>query len=438
MIKRADLKLEADPEKVVLRFFNISEKRSQKVLGRILSLQDKEVWSVLNNAYTEFKYRHRFFEDTLLANYSKIEKYIPNPAQLTNDQKMLIGSYFSMEYSIEAAALFNPSIVPHPDQSNTAPGNLRFVLSLRAVGEGHISSIEFREGNVDINGEISLDDQAKYSSLPNKTVFSTEEIIDKRELRKHLSSDEIDGVLAANYLCEFSPKIPLSEKVLFPYSKIETMGMEDVRFVKFSDMDKEVYYGTYTAFNGRSIRPQLIETEDFNRFQISTMHGNAVHDKGFALFPRKINGKYVFTSRQDGENLYLMYSDNLYYWNDKSIIRTPKQPWEYIQIGNCGSPIEIEQGWLLITHAVGPFRKYVISAILLDLEDPSKIIGILNEPLIEPNNVEREGYVPNVVYSCGSLVHNNNLIIPYAMSDSRCGFAKVELDELMNKITEVE
>ena len=438
MITRSNLKLKADPNKVILRFFNLSEKRTKNVIERVLSLEEKEIGNILNNAYAEFKHRHRFFEETLLAHYKKVAKYISNAEELTSDRKMLIGSYFSMEYSIEAAALFNPSIVSHPDQSNIDSGKLRFILSLRAVGEGHISSIEFREGILDKNGNVTLVEQGDYSTLPTKINNSTEEIIDKRKLRKYISSKEVSNVLTTNYSCEFSSDVPLNERVLFPYSNNENMGMEDVRLVKFSNNDKDIYYGTYTAYNGISINPQFIETNDFKKYQISTMHGNAVFDKGFALFPRKINGQYVMTSRQDGENLFLMYSDNLYYWDNKSIIRTPKHHWEYMQIGNCGSPIETEKGWLLITHAVGPFRKYVISALLLDLDNPTKIIATLNEPLIAPNDVEREGYVPNVVYSCGSLIHNNNLIIPYAMSDSTCGFAKIEVNELMNKLTEVE
>lgn len=435
MIKRADIKLKADPKKIILRFFNLSEKRTKNVINRVLSLDHNETEVILTNAYKEFQDRHRFFKESLLAHYQNVEKYIPDSDKLTSDQKMLIGSYFSMEYSIEAAALFNPSIVPHPDQNNVTSDNLRFILSLRAVGEGHISSVEFLEGSVDKNGDVILDERSKYSTLPNKIVYSNEEIIDKRELRKKISNEEINKISETNYSCEFSNNVPLNEMVLFPYSKNESMGMEDVRLVKFSNLDQEMYYGTYTAYNGRSISPQLIETSDFKKYQISTMHGNSVHDKGFALFPRKINDQYVFTSRQDGENLYLMYSDNLYYWNEKKIIRIPELPWEYMQIGNCGSPIETKKGWLLLTHAVGPFRKYVISVLLLDLENPSKIIGVLNEPLIKPNSIEREGYVPNVVYSCGSLIHNNNLIIPYAMSDSTCGFAKVEINELMNRIT---
>ncbi|MCB0742455.1 MAG: glycosidase [Ignavibacteriae bacterium] len=438
MITRSELKLNADPKKVILRFFNLSEKRAKNVIDKVLTLQMNEVGNLLNAAYKEFQHRHRFFEETLNANYKKVEKYIPNPALLTIDQKMLLGSYFSMEYSIEAAALFNPSIVPHPDQSNMNSDNLRFVLSLRATGEGHISSIEFREGYITKNGEVSLYEKSSFSTLPSKTTFSSKDLISKRELGKYFSTDDASNFINTNYSCQFSPNIPISERVLFPYSKNESMGMEDVRFVKYSDLDREIYYGTYTAYNGKEIKTQLVETEDFINFQISTMHGNAVSDKGFALFPRKINGKNVFTSRQDGENLYLMNSDNLYYWQDKEIIRTPQHSWEFIQMGNCGSPIETEQGWLLITHAVGPFRKYVISALLLDLENPAKVIGTLNKPLIEPDSAEREGYVPNVVYSCGSLIHKNNLIIPYAMSDSSCGFAKIEVSQLINKIMKAE
>ncbi|KAB2842731.1 MAG: glycosidase, partial [Melioribacteraceae bacterium] len=239
----------------------------------------------------------------------------------------------------------------------------------------------------------------------------------------------------SNYKCTFDDFSSLSERVLFPNSPSESMGLEDARFVKFIDNGKSKYYGTYTAYNGKTFRTQIIETYDFKKFEIGTLHGSMVQDKGMALFPRKINEKYFITSRQDGENLFLMQSDNLYYWNKSDLLLEPDKSWAFVQLGNCGSPIETEKGWLLITHAVGPFRKYVISTLLLDIDNPSKIIGSLNKPLIEPNEIEREGYVPNVVYSCGSLIHNKTLIIPYAMSDSSCGFAKIKVDELLSNLS---
>ena len=228
--------------------------------------------------------------------------------------------------------------------------------------------------------------------------------------------------------------ISLSERVLFPISKSECAGMEDARFVKFVDKNGFKYYGTYTAYNGRLFRTQLIETTDFCRFEIGNLYGNSIQDKGMALFPRKIKNKYLMTSRQDGENMFIMSSSDIYHWTGAKVMKMPELPWEYIQIGNCGSPVETEKGWLLITHAVGPMRKYVISAMLLDLDDPSKVIGSLKEPLIQPNEIEREGYVPNVVYSCGSVAHKENLIIPYAFSDSACGYARVKISDLLKKL----
>ena len=377
-----------------------------------------EVQENLNKIYFEFSHRHKNFEDQILKNYRRVEKFIEKKDELNKDIKFLIGAYFSNEYSLEAAALFNPSIVPHPDQSGTKNDSVRFVLSLRATGEGHISSIEFTEGEVDSEGDIELKTRSGLSS-PSDTFFE-----DGNSPSKTLQNTD--------YYCRFPDTSLIDERVLFPFSKNEKMGMEDARFVKFEDGN---YYATYTAYNGREINSKILITKDFINFEVRKLSGNGVRDKGMALFPRKIDGKYFMTSRQDGENLFLMKSENLFQWDDPVKIVLPRKPWEFVQLGNCGSPIETEHGWLLIIHAVGALRKYVISALLLDRDDPSKVIGFLNEPLIEPDESEREGYVPNVVYSCGSLIHRNYLIIPYAMSDSSCGFAKVKIDELIQQLT---
>jgi predicted GH43/DUF377 family glycosyl hydrolase len=253
----------------------------------------------------------------------------------------------------------------------------------------------------------------------------------------NLFIEKILNYAEANYEISFNESTLVSERVIFPYSKNETVGMEDARFVKFTEDDGSItYYATYTAYNGRTFGTQLIETKDFLTFNIRTMHGSAVQDKGMALFPRKVNGKYVISSRQGGENLQIMYSDDLYHWKEYQQHRIPMEPWEFIQLGNCGSPVETKEGWLLITHAVGPFRKYSMGALLLDLDDPARIIGRLKNPLLEPLDNEREGYVPNVVYSCGSLVHNDELIVPYAMSDSCSGFAKISLPGLLAELNE--
>jgi predicted GH43/DUF377 family glycosyl hydrolase len=310
---------------------------------------------------------------------------------------------------------------------------MRFIMSLRATGEGHISSIEFREGIIKNDLSISLSETSRYCSIPKDVKYYKKNVLNKKLKLTNQSEDSINDILDSNYSCRFEDEVPINERVLFPVSKSECVGMEDARFVKFVEENNSTYYGTYTAYNGKSFRTQLLQSNDFLNFNISTLQGEAIKDKGMAIFPRKINNKYVITSRQDGENLFIMSSKNIYYWEKAEKLKTPELPWEYIQIGNCGSPIETDQGWILITHAVGPMRRYVISAILLDLENPEKIIGTLSEPLIEPNKKEREGYVPNVVYSCGSMIHNNHIVIPYAYSDSASGFARVNISKLLTK-----
>jgi predicted GH43/DUF377 family glycosyl hydrolase len=382
----------------------------------------------------------------------------------------LIGAYFSKEYSIEAASLFNPSMVIHPDQTGLNKTELRFILSVRATGEGHLSSISFREGIIK-NDEVTLIPATPLCELPKRikhkyleknyinevlitgwenlvgiaselpdlvTVENAKGILRKNPDRKVYKKlfGMIRDAAEANYDIEFAKSTNLSERIIFPFSKSELMGMEDARFVKFENDDGSfLYYGTYTAFNGKTFRVQLLETSNFRDFKVRTLHGRNNLDKGIAIFPRKINGRYAVVSRLDGENLYFMNSENLYKWDDApTLLYEPRNSFEFIQTGNCGSPIETKDGWLLITHSVGPFRRYVISALLLDPDDPSKIVASLDTPLLFPREDEREGYVPNVVYSCGSILHNDYLIIPYAMSDSCCGFAKIKLDELLNRM----
>lgn len=412
MLKRLENKLNPNPRRVILRFFLLPEERIKKILSRIFNLEEDEIQKLLVQVFNEFSSRHKNFEKKILNNYKKIEGFIENRVGLSRDRKLLIGSYFSNEYSVESAALFNPSIVPHPDQEGVQKDSLRFILSLRATGEGHISSIEFREGIIDPEGNIDLIHKSDFTETAEKIEFKNSE--------------------SSNYSVQFSDTSILEERILFPVSESEKMGMEDARFVKFTGNDQYVYYATYTAYDGRAIRSQLISTKDFKLFEVNSLQGTGIKDKGMALFPRKIKNKYIMTSRQDGENLYLMKSDDILKWNDPVKIKVPELPWEFIQLGNCGSPIETSEGWILLTHSVGPIRKYVISALLLDLENPEKVLGYLEKPLIEADKNEREGYVPNVVYSCGSLIHLNNLIIPYAMSDSACGFTKIKVEDLLN------
>lgn len=425
-----------------------------------------------------FADRHQKLHDFLVRRFEEVREHVLTDRPLSESQRLLIGAYFTLEYSLEAAALFNPSIVPHPEQSGLPEGALRFVLSLRATGEGHISSIVFRTGVIDREGRIAINPPTRFVTAaevhPNpsfeKLLFErkllelglltplAQRIMDQLDghftceqltvfavqaLRRDRLADgdgkrTIDGMLAvarANYEINFEPSDLYSERVIFPVSPAELRGIEDARFVRFCDEgSRATYYATYTAFDGQVTLPQLLETEDFVRFKISTLNGPEVQNKGMALFPRRIGGYFAMLSRQDGENVYLMYSDNLHFWYEKHILLRPTYPWEFVQIGNCGSPVETEAGWLVLTHGVGPMRRYVISAVLLDLDDPSRVIGRLHEPLLEPTPEEREGYVPNVVYSCGALVHAGCLVLPYAMSDQSTSFATLPLAELLSEL----
>jgi predicted GH43/DUF377 family glycosyl hydrolase len=328
-------------------------------------------------------------------------------------QRQLIGAYFLNEYSFEASALFNPSIVPHPDQSDAPKGGLRFILSLRAVGEGHVSSLTFRAGTIAADGSLSVDPTARLASSPRISL-------------------RVSGPDGDHIELTFNPGEELSERVIFPVTESQSNGIEDARFVDFRDGDQKLYYATYTAYSGRAIRSELIETTDFLSFRMSPLKGAASRNKGMALFPRRIDGKYAMIARQDNENLYLIYSDDLYTWDGGQAILKPEFPWEFVQIGNCGSPIELDEGWLLLTHGVGPVRKYSIGAALLDKNDPSKVLARSREPLLRPRPSEREGYVPNVVYTCGAMRHNDQIILPYAVSDTFSNFATINISTLLN------
>jgi predicted GH43/DUF377 family glycosyl hydrolase len=420
-LKRLSIKLTADPKRVLLLPFRPgSDQRIVNIINRILAFDDTEFEHVLEEINKKFQHRHLNFESRLLDNYSLVEKYVPR--RITDEKKIIIGAYFSKEYSIESAALFNPSIVPHPDQMDLENGEIRFVMSLRATGEGHISSIEFLTGIISKNADLSLDEISKYAVSPSR-----------RNLNPALNHPVEFDKLGSNYDIEFSGTEKLAERVIFPFAKTECNGIEDVRFVLFiDDNGASAYYGTFTAYDGHRILSCMIETLDFKKFKIRTLSGNGIKDKGMALFPEKINGNYWMISRQDGENIMIMSSGNIYEWNNPVTLREPHYAWESVQMGNCGSPIRTAEGWLLLTHAVGPLRTYIISAILLDLNNPAKIIGHLKEPLIYPDEDEREGYVPNVVYSCGSMIHAGNMVIPYAMSDSATSFATIPVSDLLN------
>ena len=413
---KSPVKLFASIKAVIALFLSLSEERNKYIVERVKRLNKEEVEEFLKKVTRDFGKRHRNLEKIFTDHFSTInEQFREGFSNFSSQKKLLLGAYFTKEYSIQAAALFNPSIVSHTDQTNLKDGELRFIMSLRATGEGHISSVCFQTGIIDKVGNILLDEPPQYYTRLKKK----EDAIFENE---------------ANYNLEDSSNLPLNEKVIFPYSKAESMGIEDVRFVEFKDGSDIRYYGTYTAYNGKNINTQMIETKDFNIFKIRVLNGDAVSDKGMALFPEKINGRYVMISRQGAEKLSIMFSDDIYQWDKYELLMEPKYPWEIVQIGNCGSPVKTEKGWLLLTHGVGAMRKYVISAILLDLENPTKIIGRMDKPFLSADEDEREGYVPNVVYTCGLLRHGNLLIIPYAVSDYAIRFVTIELNDILEEM----
>ncbi len=452
--------------------------RALKITARVLALSDAEVEVRLAAVLTEFHRRHQRLQQFFAERFDAVRHHLPSDRDLGESRRQLIGAYFTQEYALESAALFNPSIVWHPHQAGLAEGARRFVLSLRAVGEGHISSVGFRSGTVDAEGRISLDPPTGFVTAP--AVVANAEYDKELFLAKLAELGIVDGVVElvfsglddrftlgqletavartarrqrsrrgdwepyeraimalarANYEVECDPGSDISERVIFPYSPAETNGIEDARFVRFVEDDgTATYCATFTAFDGSVVLPQFVETEDFVRFRISTLNGGAVANKGMALFPRKIGGSYAMLSRQDGENIHYMESDLVHFWHTRRLIIKPTEAWEFVQVGNCGSPLETEAGWLVLTHGVGPMRKYSIGAVLLDLDDPARVIGRLREPLLSPTENERAGYVPNVVYSCGAVIHAGRLVLPYSMSDYVTSFATVDLGELLRAL----
>jgi predicted GH43/DUF377 family glycosyl hydrolase len=387
--------------------------RANHIVDRVLALDSEAIASQLADVLDNFLGRHRNLLERFEARAAEMEEAFAAHGSFSKIQRQLIGAYFLSEYSFEASALFNPSIVSHPDQSDAPRGGVRFILSLRAIGEGHVSSLTFRAGTITTDGGLTIDPTARLASSPR--------------ICHRVSGSDGDHVELI-----FKPEEDLSERVIFPVTESQSNGIEDARFVKFSDDDGQtIYYATYTAYSGRAIRSELIETRDFISFRLMPLSGAAAHNKGMALFPRKIGGKYAMIARQDNENLYLIYSDDLYRWDGGQAILKPQFPWEFVQIGNCGSPIELDEGWLLLTHGVGPVRKYSIGAALLDKNDPSKVLARSREPLLRPEPSEREGYVPNVVYTCGAMRHNDQIILPYAVSDTFSNFATIEISSLM-------
>jgi len=425
-LNRQALYLRPDSARVIVRPFkpateprdlNPTDKtRANHIVERVLALDPEAAANLLADVLENFQGRHRNLLETFEARANVMEQALLAHGTFSSVQRQLIGAYFLNEYSFEASALFNPSIVPHPDQSDAPEGGLRFILSLRAVGEGHVSSLTFRAGTIAADGSLTVDPTARLAS--------------SARIKLRVAKPEGDEIELT-----FNPGEELSERVIFPITDSQSNGIEDARFVEFCDGDRKTYYATYTAYSGKAIRSELIETRDFLSFRMSPLHGTAAHNKGMALFPRRINGKYAMIARQDNENLYLIYSDDLYRWDGGHAILKPQFPWEFVQIGNCGSPIELDEGWLLLTHGVGPVRKYSIGAALLDKNDPSRVLARSSEPLLRPEPSEREGYVPNVVYTCGAMRHNDQIILPYAISDTYSNFATMKISSLMRAMS---
>jgi len=482
-VNRKDISFHPDASRIIARFLYTDDERSIYTIRSVLNMPEDEASFALSQVLRDYSVRHRNISKIFEEHFNKIAHLLTqiniDPESLDYSKKILIGAYFTMEYSIESAAFFNPSVVEHPDQSEISPDEKRVILSFRATGEGHISSIVFRTGVLDKDSHLTVEpvgnmleeaehiqrhvyDKESFRSKLDEmqdfnAIIPSELVLDRLsdkftygELRKcikearktiHLASDKeilfnrIIWLASSHYELEFSLDTNISERVIFPVSVIEKNGIEDARFVKFKDDNNEVvYYATYTAFNGTTILPKMLDTKDFYHFRVLPVHGEIAQNKGMAMFPRKVNGKYAMLCRVDGFNNYIAFSDTITIWREAKLLQQPKFPWEFIQIGNCGSPIETSEGWLVITHGVGPMREYVMGASLFDLHNPEKELGRLQSPLLMPNNKEREGYVPNVVYSCGSIIHNEDLIIPYAMSDYASTYATVNLRELLNEL----
>lgn len=476
-IERTEIVLSPNNRRVVFRPFEPpSDDRKLRIIARVTTLSEAEVDSLLEDVFKEFHGRHQKPREFFLKRFEAVRRHLLTDTPLSENRRLLIGAYFTQEYALESAALFNPSIVWHPNQSGLAAGSRRFALSLRATGEGHISSITFRSGVVNDDNKITIDEPTRFVTTPEVvpdahyekslffrklvelglgnaftehalSVLNEEFTLQQLEASLHAALREnrsrqqtlapiVEGIITlakSNYQITYRPEHGLSERLIFPFGPTETNGIEDARFVEFQEENGSTrYYATYSAYNGKMVLPQLLETEDFLRFKMHTLNGPAIANKGLALFPRKINGHYAMLSRQDGENIFLMYSEMLYFWHTKELICKPTFPWEFVQLGNCGSPIETDAGWLVLSHGVGPLRKYSIGAFLLDRDDPSRLIGRLKQPLLTPNENEREGYVPNVVYSCGAVVHNGQLILPYAMSDYATTFGTISLNRLLS------
>jgi predicted GH43/DUF377 family glycosyl hydrolase len=482
LVTRSPQRIAADRSRVITQLFvpgqegfELEDSRSGAVLARILALDEDEVRASLDDVVTRFDGRHRDLVGTFRRHAHEVADRLDPTRDLSESRILLLGAVFTSEYAIEGAALCNPSMVAHPDQTGTAPGSLRFVLSVRGIGEGHRSSIGFRVGVVDEAGGVTIDDPAPFASVGAIVPTLLDGAVMRRELgRLRGAGEAADYVLDAlgdqftrgdldeqldklqthrrtrghatatmslirtiaerTYGVEFADDTELSERVLYPAMSAEAAGMEDARFVRFVDDGSVTFYASYTAYSGSHISQQLLETQDFRSFTSTPMVGRAAENKGLALFPRRVGGRFAAMCRSDRESNSIAYSDHPFEWTDSVRCQRPVRAWEALQLGNCGPPIETEAGWLVLTHGVGPMRTYRIGAMLLDLEDPTRIVGQLREPLLSPATDEQDGYVPNVVYSCGALVHGGTLVLPYGIGDAAIGFAMVPVGDLLTAL----
>ena len=477
-LERFDAELRPDARRVIVRPFLPGEQilPGDGLLARILALHELDVVPILDAARSQFEDRHLNLEAVLDSHFRFVARGGAEFSDLSRARQLLIGAYYTQEFSIETAALTNPSMVAHPDQSGVEPGALRFVLSLRAIGEGHLSSIEFRSGVIDATGALTVDPSSRYAgtgthlpstfdkasfceklvemdALDSTTGLVVDLLSDPFGMHEHdaaiatvegrrapcrlteMATKAMHWLATSNYQLTFEPESELSERVIFPWSVIESHGLEDARFVRFTDDDGSVvYYATYTAYDGFRVLPLMISTVDFATFDVSTLSGMCAKNKGAALFPRRIGGSYAALSRYDGESNYVMRSDNLRIWDAADKLESPELPWGLARAGNCGSPLETEAGWLVLTHGVGPFRVYSLGAILLDIDDPTRVIGHLEEPLLAVTETDREGYVPNVVYSCGGMIHGDDLILPHGLTDTTTRFVRVPVSALLARL----
>ena len=415
------LRLKANPARVVVRPFHLAWQgnradpgRARRLVDQVLTLSDQEIGRQLHQVMQNFETRHWQTRKVFLKRFAEISKLLTlSPTGIGDKRKQLIGAYFCQEYSYAAAALMNPSVVPHPDQSGLDQHTVRILMSLRAVGEGHISSIAFREGLVSDRGGLELSPEPPFAVAADAPDLDT------------LCTDCAVTVYR-------SEDANLSGTVIFPVTPAQVGGLEDLRLTLFTHDDgSNEYLGTYTAYSGRDIRSELLRTRDFRSAELVPMTGDATRNKGLALFPQKIGGRYMMIGRQDGQNMFLLDSDDITHWHGGQLLLAPKFAWEFIQIGNCGAPILIDEGWLLLTHGVGAMRQYAIGAVLLDRDDPSKILGRTRYPILQAENDDRNGYVPNVVYTCGGMKVGDQLFMPYGISDSSIGFAFLPLKDLV-------